>query len=634
MTTRLSWLALVLALFLIAGCADQPPRPAPTEPEPTPVIEPAQRALQLLERAEQHGAPERERLQLEAVELLLGEEELSVAEQWLQRLADRDLPLQQRGHLLQLQAQLLAARDRPKQALEVLGSPALQRIQDRLDPQRQLALSRLRAELLSLSERHLAAARERISFHPALPPAAQGDNQDAIWHALMHLRVEELRAALQRQPEGELRGWLELALIGRSMHLGLDEQEEQIDEWQRRWDKHPARTRLPGELSLIRELAAQQPSEVALLLPLSGQLAAFGRAVRDGFLAAWYESSAAGGHTPRVLIYDTAGDEEILTLYQRAVEAGAGAIIGPLDKQRVSLLHQQTALPVPTLALNRSDLEQPAPENFFQFGLAPEDEARQVALAAWQRRQRRALVLAPTGDTNSRILDAFLQEWETLGGTVADVNLYSGQRDFSETVRQALQIHLSEQRARELSQVIGHSVEFTPRRRQDVDMVFLLARAPQARSLRPLLDFHYAGDIPVYGISRIYDGTPSPGTDRDLEGMLFADMPWLINPSGGLRAKIEATAPRPGFQRLHALGVDSFRLYPRLAQLAALPGGRFYGETGQLTLNERREVERELIIAQFSRGVPRMRHAPETIDMEASAHGRAIARPQAQSPPL
>ena len=53
---------------------------------------------------------------------------------------------------------------------------------------------------------------------------------------------------------------------------------------------------------------------------------------------------------------------------------------------------------------------------------------------------------------------------------------------------------------------------------------------------------------------------------------------------------------------MYALGVDAYRLYPRLKQLHEVAESRMYGESGTLRLNAERHIERQLIWAQFRRG--------------------------------
>src|SRR5699024_6895039 len=146
----------------------------------------------------------------------------------------------------------------------------------------------------------------------------------------------------------------------------------------------------------------------------SGRLAAFGRAVRDGFMAAWYEQR---DNRPMVRQYDTA-EGEIDALYEAAVAEGAELVIGPLDKQQVAELQQREELLVPVLALNRSESGEAAPEHFYQFGLAPEDEALLLAETAARQRHQRALILSLSDDSSQRVVQAFAERWQELGGEV------------------------------------------------------------------------------------------------------------------------------------------------------------------------------------------------------------------------
>ena len=70
-------------------------------------------------------------------------------------------------------------------------------------------------------------------------------------------------------------------------------------------------------------------------------------------------------------------------------------IIGPLEKQHVARLHSETALPVPTLALNNVEGSSSYSNLLYQFALSPENEAVQIAERAWQDGHRYAAILSP-----------------------------------------------------------------------------------------------------------------------------------------------------------------------------------------------------------------------------------------------
>lgn len=369
----------------------------------------------------------------------------------------------------------------------------------------------------------------------------------------------------------------------------------------------------------LSSLTAEQPRQVALMLPFSGRLAGFGNAIRDGFMAAWYDAQTHGSTPPHIRLYDTNG-ATISELYQRALADGAQVVIGPLEKNHVGALY---ALPlsVPVLALNRSDLGTPSPAQLFQFGLAPEDEASQIARSGAQQHFHHALIIAPEAEQHSRELQAFTQQWLQDGGDIIGTALFRNPQSLSLAIKTALNITQSEARKRDIEGLLGRKVEFAPHRRSDVDMVFMLAHPQQARSIVPTLAFHYAGDIPAYALSRSYSGFDNPALDHDIEGLRFTELPWMLDPQQPLKQQILASLPQSkSYLRLYALGVDSFALYPRLQALQSQPENGIYGQTGYLTVSAQRVIRRELPLAQIKDGAARAM-APTNIDTERKNEG-------------
>src|SRR5690554_7108230 len=80
-----------------------------------------------------------------------------------------------------------------------------------------------------------------------------------------------------------------------------------------------------------------------------------------------------------------------------------------------------------------------------------------------------------------------------------------------------------------MRRLLRQSTEFEPRRRQDADWLFLVALPQQARQIKPTLAFNFASDLPVYSTSHVYSGEPNPSKDRDLNGIVFCDTPWLLD---------------------------------------------------------------------------------------------------------
>ena len=594
--------AIFFTLSLLWLTACQAPQPRETPPAARVAADEVQ---QLLAAAEAAASPEREKNQLAAVRLLLEQQQLELAGQLLATIP-ADLPPQLYATLIELQARLLVRRGEYAEAMNRLDDSGLLAIDSQLQADQQIRLARLRARVLGLNGDYLASAQQRIFIDSQLSGTEQRNNRDALWRALTNVPVNELQNFIPLAFSDDYRGWLELALIAKDNQDDLDTQIQRLDEWQQRRPNHPAADPLPGGLALLRELAANRPQRVALLLPLSGPLAPFGQAIRDGFVAAYYRARDRGSKVPVLRIYDSLQETDFMAVYQRAVTDGAELIIGPLDKQQLSSLFTRQTLPVTTLALNRLDDGLP-PLGLFQFGLAPQDEARQAADLAFNDNRHRALVIAPDSEWGDRVSASFDARWNELGGKIVASTRFSGQEDLSSSIKNALLLQESESRARQLQSLLGQRLEFEPRRREDVDMVFLLARPQEARSIKPLLAFHYAGDIPVYSTSRIYEGYPQPEKDRDINGVRFVDMPWLLEQRDPLQELInDELEQNEAYQRMYALGVDSFQLYPRLRQLELIPNSRVYGRTGRLRLNERNEIEREMPAAVFRRGAPQL----------------------------
>ncbi|MBB3169117.1 penicillin-binding protein activator [Simiduia aestuariiviva] len=478
-----------------------------------------------------------------------------------------------------------------------------------------------RAELLAKLGETAQSVQEYIALdHANLPAEQQSQNQDALWQTLMNQPHEQLQALARLSDDREQQGWYQLAALSKNNQHQLESQLRGVDDWLMRWPGHPAANRLPRDLQLLRQLIEEKPQHVALLLPVSGKLGRAGRAIRDGFFAAHYQSVQAGSPAGRISLYDTnLGD--VQSLYQQAVDAGAELIIGPLDKDKVAELALMPALPVPTLALNR--IEQPAgllpTQNLVQFGLAAEDEARQAAQRAWIEGHRLAMVVAVDASWADRSALAFINEWQTLGGTVVEYSKFTGKADYSKVVQRGLLIDHSNQRAANVRNILGRSMEFEPRRRQDIDMIFVTALPNQARQLKPTLKFHQASDIPVFATSHVYAGEPDAKLDSDLNGIRFSTLPWIFDQQSEEKKAIERFSNDPAFNRLYAMGVDAYHLYPRLRQLREIPNATVFGATGNLQLTPEGHIQREQMWAQIRRGLAQP--LPTVISNEAKLSG-------------
>jgi|SRR5690554_371511 len=640
-------LSAVSLSLMLAACAPQSTRLGDAGAEALEQQKLQQQVNQLVDKA-RHSAPnERTDYLLQAAQLLQQQGQSDWAYSLLQPLTPSTMSDAVYLEYLQSYSAISYASDHFFEARDALTSDRLKQLWHRLSYQQQRTLLERGAQTNSLLGDYQASLASRIELGELLERDQLYPNNEAIWQDLMSLSASELALLAERDDNPTLSSWAKLARVARDSAANLNRQLERVELWRQQHPNHPANLELPSDLQLLGQLIARQPKTIALLLPQNGRLADAANAVRDGFLAAYFAGRSAE-QNPTIRQYDSDA-VDINQLYQQAVADGAELIIGPLAKENVAALAQRDSLTVPVLALNYyepsdsdktdlasfniDELKTPPPQAkladitaltappdihsneheaqpsdslfapaLYQFGLAAEDEARQIARHAHLQGHRRAMVIAPDIDWAQRSVDAFVQQWQQLDGEVVSLSRYIGVGDYSDVLKQSLLINDSEQRHSQLRNIIFTNSHFEPRRRKDIEMIFLIANPPQARQIKPTLAFHYAGDIPVFATSQIYNGSDNPKSDRDLNGIRFNTLPWLFADNAETRAIKASTDTPSAYERLHAMGADAYHLYPRLAQLKHLPQTRVLGATGTLSMQRDGRIVREQIWAEFIRG--------------------------------
>lgn len=624
--------ATLLAGLLLSSCANGPApsgeslqeAPAATDTAPLEKMVKQGRyldaALAYSRLANSAPSPLREAYSLRAAELLRQGDYIPQAFQMLNELEDTALPPGLTIRRALLAADIALARQMPEQALAVLDTVAGEIAEDEVEFRRRF--HRLRAAAWAQRHDALQSAREYAALGPLLnDPEAVQANQAALLDALAQLTPQALERALRDTPPGEFQGWLALALLGKTERLELDD-DSLVARWREAYPRHPATQESIERLLAARPEALRPPRQIALILPLDGRYAKAGEAVRSGFLAAWYDARRRLGddapEPPRLRLYDEGEAAQVDRVYQRAVAEGADFVVGPLGKAAVNVLAAAAPLPTPLLALNLSEqtpTEMPA-ERRFELALSPEQEARGVAERAWLDGHTRAVVIAPGSAWGDRVARAFHERWLRLGGHVVELQHYAPKKnDYSLPIRRLLNVDESQARRKLVSRIIGQPVEFIPRRRQDIDLVFMAAFSRQARVIRPQLRFHHAPKVPVYATSHAFSGHVDAQKDRDMDGVQFLDMPWTLAPDAvGQRLRLQLTQAWPAaskrYTRLQALGVDAYRVIAALNTLRHDPAARFPGQTGILSLDDANRLQRQLLWARFQRGIPQLLDEP------------------------
>ena len=402
-------------------------------------------------------------------------------------------------------------------------------------------------------------------------------------------------ASLKAPPKTDpvVAGWLALGPIAADMARNPARAATTLAEWKRAFPQHPGSDMLlaaPAQNAVVAP-PASFADQIALLLPLSGRSESVGIAVRDGFIAAYLQQDPAT--RPPLRVYDVVA-ESVAGAYRHAVDDGAAFVVGPLTKEDVAAVVPVRAAKTPQLALNFLGDTVSAGREFYQFALLPEDEARGVARRLVADGKMRGIALIAQGELGTRVQKAFAEEFTQQGGTLVDGGRFDAARaDFSDIIKQVLQVH---------------AVKGEPStHRSDVDFIFLEGPPSAARLLMPQLKFNYAGDVPVYATSDSFE--PNASANFDLDGMLFADMPWMVSTDPSvdqIRDSVRAAWPArtPRLDRLYAFGFDAYRLVPALESNALSRTQDLAGMTGKLSLDDHDRVRRELEWVQVKSGIP------------------------------
>ena len=497
-----------------------------------------------------------------------------------------------------------------------------------LSAQARARLLRLRADSGQALGRNDTAVVALLQRDALLAPSERIANQRRVLDLIESLDSIG-RLLLQENPADDaIHGWVALSEV--LLSESPAERVAAIRQWRTLYPGHPASPRLFNQHLLADDsVVASHPRRIAMLLPLTSKFGEAARAFYHGFMAAHNDDPASA--LPTVRWYDIGADPTLVSLYYRAaVNDGVDFIVGPLGQRAVDALLSGAPPQLPVLLVGTIPEAQSAP-NWYGISLSPEQEARQVARRAFADGHRQAGIFRSDSHWGQRVADAFAEQWELLGATVVDDTSFSDDSSHHpRIIQQLLGIDQSIQRKHILSARLGIKLEFTPRRRNDLDFLFLAGNAEQARLLVPQLRFYQAHDLALYATSEVYDDQPDPANDADLDGIIFGEMNWVLDaailpqlesepepelqpqsqPGSAESSSTRSLAREPGpyyhtdLDRLYALGLESYQVIPVLDTLRLNPQLRYFGAAMDLGVAADGNVLRHLTWARFARGLP------------------------------
>ena len=435
----------------------------------------------------------------------------------------------------------------------------------------------------------IASANERVALGELLTrPEEIQRNNEVIHETLERVPARQL-VDKQPPPPDALGGWMALTYLLKN--TPGERLAAAITQWRSLYPGHPANGAFlqraladagQGSSSPQTGLVSGGSSGKALptgpfigvLLPLAGPYASASEAIRTGMTTA--QAADRTSHKPELFFSDST-ESNIYPNYRRMADGGATMVVGPLIKDDVSALARGGDIPVPVLALNQvNDLRN---SRIYQFGLTPEQEVEQVAGTAWLDGKREVILMAPDSAFGKRLAGYFDRYWQSLGGRVIERRKYLTDAVDPPTLAKNLPANT------------------------DDAFVFLVADVKQARQIVPGL--RSAFPVSIYATSHVFDGKINDPANSALDGLIFCDMPWLLNPNqgGALSAQSlerEIRQTKPDAVKLLAMGLDAYRLVAEIDHLKDDGYDRYAGATGSLSLLSDQRIQRQLECAQFS----------------------------------
>ena len=589
-------LCLSLLLSLLTACSGAP-LPETRIPETPPAATPTDPLDVALADANQATGESAVDARLTAIELLLARGDFARAmEQW-RMLAPPDNAAENAFRYWAAAAQLAV-----KQGDRLSADAALTRLRmhpDARSPENARTVLGISADIALLTSDPRAAAEYALARFNLARSDQQRDDAWALFNILSRAEPADLTQLGESSIPG-MQMWVAVNTLLRDLRLSPDQLNIKLDEWRL---THTRTSGFAAASALADQLRAQlsSPARVALLLPFDMRTASSTQAVIDGFLAEQYRAFARSESVPVIRVFDSAAADPRAVVREIAAFQ-PDCVIGPLLK--TDLVRFASLLPTttPVLALNFDPSVQ-GRANLLQFGLDPADEIPQ--LATWSHGRPRALMVTDESASSRELAITLREQWHNAGGEVLATLALGDLNAYRETLEQALHVDRSDARIRELERISGLRIEATVRARRDVDQLLMIASPTAARTIKPLLDFVYAGDIPIAALSSVFSGKVDTALDQDLNGIVFPGMPVFAPVEHALRSDLGDQHVASGsYYRLAALGADAWRLQHRLRLLQAFPAIGLLGATGSLRLNPQAKIDRTGTWYQFDEGIP------------------------------
>lgn len=275
-----------------------------------------------------------------------------------------------------------------------------------------------------------------------------------------------------------------------------------------------------------------------------------------------------------------------------------------IDSNAAIQSYLQTDEQAPTIStlLFNSPTTSLLPKSYTVLSMRPEDEAVQAATVLGAQHFKHPIILSQSNVLSSRIANAFADQWQKTTGNTIDLVFYKNSAEMQANIAAMLAVNKSKSRISLLNTKVSSSVISKPRNRRDVDMIYFVGSPQQARLIKPYIEVNtseFASTIPIYASSRSHSYRAGAAISKDLKGLTFTQIPWLLKTEqdtnlAALHQQLWPTRS-DGLLRLFAMGYDSFNLIDNIDLMQQAPYVQHWGQTGVLKLGTLNTLTRSLL---------------------------------------
>ena len=294
------------------------------------------------------------------------------------------------------------------------------------------------------------------------------------------------------------------------------------------------------------------------------------------------------GYSPELNFIDFSDDVycmENMTLLKESFS------IGLLFNQDYSLLDNncyQRFLKLKGLVVTKNKITGVKGSRLREFNINREVDIKNLLNIAKNNGGLRAIIIDDSTTKDKALVEKI---WKNMAGEV--VSSVSSEEKISSQnlLSEIFLLEQSKVRGRKLSRVIGLPIKTEPRKREDIDSVFLSTSLSNARSLKPALEYNFADNLSVYLIPSWSEDEHLTDSELDLEKVMISEMPFLLNTN---------TSFKETNSRNFAIGYDAYELV-LLLETSSSRNFNYFGLTGLIT-NEYPSIQKKSLHAKVING--------------------------------